>query len=338
MATLAAGKSRVPVAVGNRVLLIAFVVVAVILASVPAWAGEGNVRLLAEILAVYFMAQMWNLLAGYVGLLSIGAQAFVGVGAYAFFALADFGPVNPFVAVPIAPIACAIVAAVIAPILFRLRDAYFAIATWVFSEIVLALVSKSDVLGHQYGLTLEGFRTMDQHWIAPGIYWWACGTALGGTALMFWLLRSRVGLALMAVRDNDLAASSLGIDVWWARFIAFVISAAGTGLAGGVYYMLEAHIVPRQGAFDPNWVVIMLFSAILGGLGTIEGPIIGTVIYFALRELFSESGNWYYMLLGGTAVVVMFVAPKGIWGSFSLRTGYEIFSVRRLPPGEKAGG
>jgi branched-chain amino acid transport system permease protein len=337
MATLAATRSRVPVAVDSRVLLIGFAALVVILASVPAWVGEGNVRLLAEILVVYFMAQMWNLLAGYVGLLSIGAQAFVGIGTYAFFALADFGDVSPFVAVPAAPVACAIVAAAIAPILFRLRDAYFAIATWVFSEIALALISKSDTLGHQYGLTLEGFRTMPQAWIAPGIYWWACFTALGGTALMFWLLRTRLGLALMAVRDNDLAASSLGIDVWWARFTAFVISAAGTGMAGGIYYMLEAHVVPRQGAFDPNWVVIMLFAAILGGLGTIEGPILGTAIYFALRELFAEAGNWYYILLGGTAVVVMLAAPKGLWGSFSLRTGYEIFSVRRLPPDDKRG-
>src|ERR1700689_3030842 len=231
MATLAATRSRVPVAVDSRVLLIGFAALVVILASVPAWVGEGNVRLLAEILVVYFMAQMWNLLAGYVGLLSIGAQAFVGIGTYAFFALADFGDVSPFVAVPAAPVACAIVAAAIAPILFRLRDAYFAIATWVFSEIGLALISTSDTLGHQYGLTLEGFRTMPQAWIAPGIYWWACFTALGGTALMFWLLRTRLGLALMAVRDNDLAASSLGIDVWWARFTAFVISAAGTGMA-----------------------------------------------------------------------------------------------------------
>jgi branched-chain amino acid transport system permease protein len=235
--------------------------------------------------------------------------------------------------VPAAPIVCAVVAAAVAPILFRLRDAYFAIATWVFSEIALALISKSDILGHQYGLTLEGFRVMrNPWWIAPGIFWWAAATAVGGTVLMFWLLRTRVGLGLMAVRDNDLAASSLGIDVWWARFIAFVMSAAGTGLAGGIYYMLEAHVVPRQGAFDPNWVVIMLFAAILGGLGTIEGPIIGTIIYFALRELFAGAGNWYYMLLGGTAVLVMFVAPKGVWGSFSRRTGYEIFSVRRLPP------
>lgn len=335
MATLAAGRSRVPVSVGNRFLLIGFVAVCLLFASAPAWLGEGNLRLAAEILSVYLMAQMWNLLAGYAGLLSIGAQAFVGIGAYALFALADFGEVSPFLAVPVAPILCAVIAALIAPVLFRLRDAYFAIATWVFSEIVLALVSKSDILGHQYGLTLTGLRTIDEAWIAPGIYWWAAGAALGGTAFMFWLMRTRVGLGLMAVRDNDLAASSLGIDVWWARFFAFVISSAGAGLGGGIFYMLEAHVVPRQGAFDPNWVVIMLFCTILGGLGTIEGPIIGTAIYFALRELLSGAGNWYYMLLGGVAVAVMLVAPKGIWGTYSIRSGFELLSVRRLPPQDR---
>jgi branched-chain amino acid transport system permease protein len=135
----------------------------------------------------------------------------------------------------------------------------------------------------------------------------------------------------MAVRDNETAASSLGIDVWNARLIAFGVSAAGTGLCGAIYFLGPAHILPAS-AFDPNWVVTVLFICVVGGLGTLEGPVVGTIVYFGLRQIFADAGNWYLILMGTVAVVTMLVAKKGIWGSIKARYGTELIKIRRDPP------
>lgn len=312
-------------------LMAVVVILALAAAVAPFLFGEGLIRLAGEILLVFAMAQMWNLLAGYAGLLSIGHQVFVGAGAYGMFTLSIHAGVNPYVAIALAPLVSGALAAVIAPILFRLRDAYFTIGMWVFSEIVSILVGKSSWLGQQNGLTLTALRDMDPAWISPIGFWWSAFAALGSLALLIWLMRSRLGLALMAVRDNDTAASSLGIDVWWSRFIAFVISAAGTGLCGAIYFLGPAHVLPASG-FDPNWVVLVLFICVVGGLGTVEGPIVGTIVYFALRQLFADSGNWYLILMGSVAVVTMLVARNGIWGTLHRKYGVSVIGITRQPP------
>jgi branched-chain amino acid transport system permease protein len=333
MAAIVSFRNSLPAAAPNSLFYAAGLVALAVAIAAPFVVSEGLLRLATEILVIFAMAQMWNLLSGYAGLLSIGHQAFVGAGAYAMFATSIHAGVSPYLAMLAAPVIAALLAAVVAPILFRLRDAYFTISMWVLAEIVAILVGKSEFLGRQNGLTLTALRDMDPHWIAPAGFWWAAFAALGALALMIVLLRSRLGLAQMAVRDNDVAASSLGIDVWRSRFIAFVISAAGTGFCGAIYFLSPAHILPGD-AFDPNWVVITLFICVIGGLGTIEGPIVGTIVYFVLRQLFADAGNWYLILMGAVAVLVMLIAPKGLWGTFRSMVPFEIISIRRRPPGE----
>jgi branched-chain amino acid transport system permease protein len=151
----------------------------------------------------------------------------------------------------------------------------------------------------------------------------------------YWLMRSRVGLGLMTVRDNDLAATSIGVDVWRNRFIAFVVSAAGTGLAGAVSFNATLYVAPSF-AFDPNWVVAMMFIVLIGGIGTLEGPILGSIIYFALREVATDvlalSGTWYLVALGAAAMATMLFAPAGLWPVVRDRLGIDWLSVRRRPP------
>lgn len=331
MAPVVSSAPTAPRRASVRLLTPVLAALVVAAAAAPFIFGEGLIRLAGEILLVFAMAQMWNLLSGYAGLLSIGHQVFVGVGAYGMFALSIHAGINPYIAIAFAPLFSGILAAVIAPILFRLRDAYFTIGMWVFSEIVAILVGKSAWLGQQNGLTLSALRDMDPRWISPIGFWWSAFAALGSLALTVWLMRSRIGLALMAVRDNDVAASSLGIDVWWSRFIAFVISAAGTGLCGAIYFLGPAHILPAAG-FDGNWVVIVLFICVVGGLGTIEGPIIGTIIYFGLRQLFADSGNWYLILMGSVAVGTMLVARNGVWGTLHRKYGFSLIDITRHSP------
>ena len=236
---------------------------------------------------------------------------------------------------PLALLALLVVAAVVALFLFRLREAYFAIGTWVFSEVVSLLISKTERLGGERGIGLPTARLIGAQWLEPLTFWISAAIAVGAMAGTYALLRSRVGLGLMTVRDNDVAAASIGVDVWRNRFIAFVISAAGCGLAGAVSFTATLYVAPGF-AFDPNWVVAMMFIVIIGGIGTLEGPILGVVIYFALRELltvaFGLTGGWYLVGLGLVAIATMLFEPAGLWPLLRARLGGDWLSVRRHPP------
>jgi branched-chain amino acid transport system permease protein len=324
--TYEAASRRVPPPIATGIILVAVVV----LSSGPLWLGRANLWLVAEILQVFTMAQMWNLVAGYGGLLSFGHQAFIGIGAYSLFLISNHLGISPFLIVPISFLISGGAAGVLAPFLFRLRDAYFSIAIWVVAELLRLAVTQSKFLGSVYGLPLQFARSANHVWFAYDFYWWSTALAGGSILLVLALLRTHVGLSLLAVRDNELAASSLGVDVWRSRFVAFLLSGAGCGAAGAVYYCANFHVEPGA-AFDVNWAVVMLFIVIIGGIGTIEGPIIGTAIYFTLRALFGDSGAWYLIVMGTAAVITMVFARKGIWGTFSAWRGIEMFSIRRLP-------
>jgi branched-chain amino acid transport system permease protein len=312
-------------------VLVAFVLSCIGLAAAPALLGEGDLRLVIEILTVFTFAQSWNLLAGFVGLMSFGQFLFIGLGAYFVFTLSNASGINPFVLIPLAFVFCAAVAAAIAPLVFRLRDAYFAISIWVLAEIVRLYTSQADWLGSVSGLSLEGTRGMNREVVVLSNYGFAAGLALISVFGLHILSRSRLGLALAAVRDNEGTAAAIGLNVWRIRLVGFALSSGVVGMAGAAYYTSVFHLDPGA-AYDANWMVVMLFIVIIGGVGTIEGPIIGTAIYFLFRAWFSGTGNLYLMLLGAAAVVTMLAAPKGLWGVFTSRTGLHLFSARHHPP------
>ena len=305
------------------------------LVAAPWLMGEGALRFLSEAMLMLAMAEMWNLLAGYAGLVSMGQQVFVGLGAYGLFFASISLNVAPFWVLPLAPLLCAAVAAIVALFMFRLREAYFAIGTWVFSEIVSLLVSKTDRLGGERGVGLPTARLIDPRWLEPMTFWISAAIALAAVIGTYALLRSRVGLGLMTVRDNDMAAASIGVDVWRNRFIAFVIAAAGCGLAGAVSFTATLYVAPGF-AFDPNWVVAMMIIVIIGGIGTLEGPIVGVIIYFTLREaltvVFGLSAGWYLIGLGSVAIVAILFEPDGLWPLIRGPLGGDWLSVRREPP------
>jgi len=305
-------------------------------ASAPWVIGEGAQRFLSEALLMLAMAQMWNLLAGYAGLVSMGQQVFVGLGAYCLFFASIWLKVAPFWVLPLAPLLCAAVAAVVALFMFRLREAYFAIGTWVFSEVVSLMISKTERLGGERGVGLPTARLVDPRWLEPLTFWISAAIAIASVFGTYALLRSRVGLGLMTVRDNDIAAASIGVDVWRNRFIAFVLAAAGCGLAGAVSFTATLYVAPGF-AFDPNWVVAMMIIVIIGGIGTLEGPILGVIIYFALREVltvvFGLSAGWYLIGLGVVAIAAILFEPDGLWPLVRGHVGGDWLSVRREPPG-----
>ena len=306
-----------------------------LLGLAPSFFDAGVLRLFSEILLMLAIAQMWNLLAGYGGLVSMGHQAFIGAGAYLLFAVSDRADISPYWMVPIGGVAAAALAALVAPLMFRLRDAYFSIGMWVFAEIARLVIARVPGLGGESGAPLASVRLVDAESFQQITFWIAGAIGLASVVGVYALMRSSLGLALMTVRDNELAATSVGVDVWRNRFVAFVVSAFGCGMAGAAHYMGTMFLSPES-AFDINWVVAAMFIVIIGGIGTIEGPLIGTIVYFGLREFFgnyfSMSGGWYLVAMGCVAVVVMLIAPRGLWGWARDRFHLHGFTVQRFPP------
>ncbi|MEN3293414.1 MAG: branched-chain amino acid transport system permease protein [Burkholderiales bacterium] len=294
----------------------------------PWWIGIANMRLCVELFALIAIAQMWNLLAGYVGIVAVGPQAFIGIGAYALFWSSNHFALNPYAVLPLAGLVAAATAIVFAPLLFRLRGPYFAIGTWVLAEMFRIGVTNADWLGAGAGINLEMIGTMDRWTRSAAGYWCALGVALLATGLLVALLRSPVGVALTAIRDDESAAESLGVNVERLKRMLFVCAAAIMGMAGGAVYVSVLQVNP-DAVFSPNWAAFIIFAVIIGGLGTVEGPIIGALLFFALRETLSDYGAWYLISLGGFAIVIMLAAPRGLWNLARNRFGWNFFDMRR---------
>lgn len=334
----------------SRVAAIAGLILILVLIALPLFAGRGAIQDMFLILTMLVLAQFWNLLAGYGGLVSIGQQAFVGMGAYALFGVVILWGMDPVPAILFAGIAALVIAVPTAFFAFRLNGAYFSIGTWVIAEVVRLLVAQWKTLGGGTGTSLPRDATRDMWFIETlentlGVrsaaardilaYWLALVLALTTIGGIYWLLRTRRGLALAAVRDNTEAAKSVGVDAERMKWIVFLTSAFGTGLAGGLIYMQKARISPDAAFSVTDWTAYVIFIVVIGGIGTIEGPIIGVFVFFALQSLLADFGSWYLMTLGVLAIVIMLFAPRGLWGLLSERTGLNLFPIRRRLTGGK---
>lgn len=305
----------------------------VLLTTAPMWASRGDMRMLIEIFYYLALAQMWSLLAGYGGLVSVGQQAFVGMGGYMLFALAVFGGVHPILALFLAGGLTALIAIPTAFVAFRLQGAYFAIGTWVIAEVFRLSFAQISVLGGGSGMSLPAGIVKSIAASRAGrehlVYWIALALAVGAILLVFFLLRSRWGLAMTAIRDNETASESLGVQTYRTKFIVYVLSAGMTGLIGALIFLQKLRISP-DAAFSVNdWTALVIFIVVIGGIGSIEGPIIGVALFFLLREIAADWGSWYQIILGGIAVAVMLLAPKGIWGLITAKRDLHLFPVGR---------
>jgi branched-chain amino acid transport system permease protein len=299
-----------------------------ILATAPWWADASWLRLITEFACLLILAQMWNLMAGYGGLISVGQQAYLGVGGYLLFALADRVGISPFVAVPFAALGAMLLAAPLGHLVFRLQGGYFAIGTWVVAETCRLFVSNIAAVGGGSGQSLAALRGVPRAMRESTTYWIALGAAIASTLGVYWLMRHRFGLALTAIRDNEDAAASQGVNVIATKFAVYLIAAFGCGLAGALYFLNTLRISP-DAAFTVNWTAQIVFIVVVGGIGTLEGPIIGALLFFLLRETLADYGTWYLILLGAIAIVVMLTAPQGVWGAVARRFDLHLFPVRR---------
>ena len=312
----------------HRIVLVVSAVIVLVLVSVPWWAEVSVSRSLVTFFTLLALAQMWNLLAGYAGLVSIGQQAYIGLGAYGVWLLGDVIGLHPFIAVFLAGLLAVAVALPVAPLIFRLRGGYFSIGTWVIAEVVRLVVSNIQATGGGSGKTVLSAARLPIDTRITGTYLLALVVAIGSILLVYFLLRSRTGLALTAIRDNDIAAQSSGVNVFRSKLFVWVVAAYVCGVVGAVVALNLLRIQPAA-AFSINWTAYALFIVVIGGFGTIEGPIIGAVIYFALLQSLSQYGTLYMLLLGIVAVIMATVAPKGIWGFIAKKWNIHLFPVRR---------
>ncbi|MBN8998317.1 MAG: branched-chain amino acid ABC transporter permease [Rhizobiales bacterium] len=295
----------------GRIAMTLAVLVLAGIAAMPWWASTGTIRSILELCCYIAVAQMWNLLAGYAGLVSVGQQAFMGAAGYALFVFAQTLGINPFVAVALSLLIPAALAVPLYFLLHRLDGPYFSIGTWVVAEVFRLVASNLPLVNSGAGMSLRVMKDYSgfERNVAMSLL---CATmllvTLGGS---YWLLRSRFGLAWVVAGVFRLVASNLPLVN-----------------SGAVYFMAQLRINPPS-AFDPMWANVAIFIVMIGGIGSIEGVLIGSLIFFVADRWFGEYGATYFVVLGLMTLLVALYARTGIWGLISKRWDAPWFPIRR---------
>jgi len=297
----------------------------------------GQLRL-TDICVFVVLASMWNLLAGYGGLVSIGQQAYVGLGAYGLIVVSNGWDQDIYFSVLPAALMTGLLALPIAFVAFRLRGGYFAVGTWVIAEVVRLVIKNntSDTIGGGRGTSL-GVRDYEPASRISTTSLLAVLLAVGAVVAVYLVLRSRAGLALQAVRDDEAGARGLGANVTRLRLGVYLLAATFTGAAAAVYYLKTINVQPDAAFSVSAWTAPVIVMVVVGGLGTIEGPIIGAVAYEVLRRALTDGRGWldlspesYLIVTGLLAVVFALYVKGGIWGTLGRRfPRLQLFPIRR---------
>lgn len=291
--------------------------------AVVALTARSGVVLNLAMMALYgaLMAQSWNMLGGYGGQFSFGHALFFGTGAYVqAIAQLQWG-FNPWIALPLGVLAAALVGLFFGALSFRygLKGSYFALVTLAFAEVFRILALSVPFTGAGVGLMVplkEGFGNM-QFPDRRGFVWLALALVVLGLLATSWLRHSRFGAWLQAVRDNEDAARAVGVNLFRVKLGAIGMSAAFMGAAGAFYVQVFQYIDPGI-AYGPHTSVEALVAAIVGGLGSLWGPVVGAVALHLLadltRNLFGSLPGINMVIYGGVLILIVMFAPRGLLG------------------------
>lgn len=313
---------------GSSTLVVFGLALIVFAASLPFWGESSWMREFVEIACYFIFAMMWNLMAGYGGMVSIGQQAFFGLGGYVMLALGNFWGINPFVAIVLGAIVAGLISIPVSWVAFRLQGGYFAIGTWVIAEVARLTIANIPAVGGGSGTSLTALRGIEKATRESVTYWMALACVVVSISLVYLFLRSKQGLALLAIRDNEVAARSQGIAVGRMKLAVYAVAAFGAGLAGALYFVGNLRISP-DAAFSVNWSAFAIFMVVIGGIGRIEGPLVGALVFWALNKFFSDYGTWYLLGLGLLAIVMTIYFKQGLWGFVQQRWGWTLFPTSR---------
>jgi branched-chain amino acid transport system permease protein len=318
---------------------LAFAGAVIVLAAAPVLFAATDVVLLTEFMSMLVLAIMWNLLAGYADIVTVGQHAFVGVGAYAFFGFGALAGIDPYLSIPLAGLVASIIAVPAMLLVFRLRTAYLAIGTWVVAEVLMLIAGKLDAFGGGSGTSLPisiilSFGRARNDRLAA-IYWLAFALAAIAMLVTYFLMRSRIGVGLTAMRDNEEGAAAIGVNITRARVLCFLGTAPFLGMAGAIITLQKLRIAPPASFSITDWTVFIIFNVVIGGIGSFEGPIIGTIVYFVLRQYLSELGTWNLILLGSFSIVIILIDKRGLWGLIRRVLSDDIIPIAHKPSGTR---
>lgn len=310
----------------SAMFIAALVALLVILAAGPALFPAGVTDRLSALFVYIILGAMWNALAGYGGLVSVGQQAFFGLGAYAAIRLSHAG-VPVYAAIVLAGIAVGIASIAVGEIMLRLRGGEFAVGMWVVAELLHLLVNLDPLINGETGTSLIALDAVGRVARRADTYWLSLAAMVALLGVLFALLRGRLGSAIQSIRDDEQAAASVGVKVLAAKRVVFVLAAAGCAMAGALWLGAAITFQPKS-YFSVQWTAYMIFMTLVGGIGTFEGPVVGAVLFFVVETFFGAAGVWYLVGLGAAALGFALFLPRGIFGVLEQR-----FALRLLPLG-----
>ena len=297
-------------------LAIAFGVIGILLFAL----GEAGIfsnnamRYLMQIFIYITLGEMWNLLSGFAGMTSLGQQTFIGIAGYSVAMATTVYKMNYGAGILIGVGICIITSSFLAFLLLKMEGMYFSITTWVIAEALGTFFLSWGYVGKGAGMTIS----ISPYPRIDAIYAMALILCFVTLIVVFLLLNSRLGLGLTAMRDNISAASCMGVNIGRSKFVVYLIAAIFTGLAGAILFINKGTIYPESG-FSIGWTISMVFIVIIGGSGTIEGPIVGSIIYVFLQEFLAHYPGWSNIILGILAIVIILFMPEGIVGAIKNR-------------------
>lgn len=296
----------------SHITIALLVLAALVIAALPWLLGVGGSGRAVALLVYILLAVMWNALAGFAGLVSIGQTLFFGVAAYATIRLADAG-IDPYIAILLATLVGAFLGYVTSLFMLSLSGGEFAIGMWVLSSLAHLCVNLDPLIQGETGTSLIALNAYNIETRSMLTLWLALALTISVFAALIVLLRSSTGAAITAIRDDEIGARSIGVDVMRTKRIVFVLAATGTAAAGALWLASNTNFQPRA-FFGVQWTAYMLFMVLVGGLGRVEGALIGAILFFVIETFFGAYGAWYLVGLGAVAVFFALVLPNGIWG------------------------
>jgi len=318
---------QVRVLAGTPLLIVCVILAAALyILGITGVFNSNTQRYLLKMFLYCTLGSMWNLMSGYTGMTSLGQQTFIGLAGYALTVMTATYAMSYWAGFLVGVVIGAIVSLILAIILFRMRGMYFAVATWVIAEALRTFFTSWKFVKQGAGMTVAA-RPYPS---TTTIYVIALTLCIIALVVIYFLLKSKIGLGLTAMRDDPDAASSVGVDIFKSKLLVFVICAIFTALAGGVFYLNKGSIYPA-GGFGISWTVSMVFIVIIGGIGTMGGPVLGSILYVIFEELLAKlPGGWTNIVLGLIAILVILFLPDGILGTLQKKFNFEILTQKRF--------
>ncbi len=294
--------------------LLGAVAVVLLLGAAPGIVSAFMVQFLINLFMMAILAESWNIIGGFTGYASFGNVAFFGIGAYTTGVLLTRVEVPFALALPVGGIVAMLFAAAVGLPILRLKGHYFAIATLGVAETMREVVYNLEFTGKGTGLVMPIVRT-------PLIFFYLMLAILAAVTLVnWWLSSSRFGYGLVAIREDEDAAAVMGINTPLYKTIAFALSGAFTGLAGGVYAYWITFIDPDS-VFKVIITVQLIIMAVFGGMGTVLGPLLGSLVLSAVSEVLATQLVTLAELFNGFIIVlVVLFMPKGLFDLIRQRT------------------